>query len=143
MSMMDDSRPQGGGGVSFNTMETNQRLLIVAVNSLPQVLKIGFANTFPINIPVSVNNLGTSSIQVIGADPTRSALTFHNPGSATIIVCPSVNSVGSAMTASFTTRGGGFIIGPGETLPFSGICQTAWNAIANSGAANGLTISSV
>ena len=146
MSMMDDSRPQGGGGSmpSLSTMETNGRLMIQAVNGLQQILKVGFANTFPVSAPLAINNLGTSSIQVIGADSTRSALLFHNQnGSASVIVCPAFNANGTALAASFSLRGGGFLIQPKESFPFSGNCQMAWNAVADTGASNGLTISSV
>lgn len=148
MSMMDDSRPQGGGGIggsiSLSTMETQQRLMVQAINGLQQTLKIGFANTLPVSAPLAINNLGTSSIQVIGADSTRSALLFHNPnGSASVIVCPALNSNGTALAASFSLRGGGFLIQPKESLAFSGNCQTAWNAVADTGSSNGLTISSV
>jgi len=144
MSMMDDSRPQGGGGVNLSTMETNGRLLLQAVNGLQQTLKVGFANTFPVSATLAINNLGTSSIQVIGTDLTRSALLFHNPnGSASVIVCPALDSSGAVLSASFSSRGGGFLIQPMDSLAFSGNCQTAWNAVASTGGANGLTISSV
>ena len=141
MSMMDD---QKGGGINFQNLETQQRLMIVAINGLQQTLKIGFASTLPVSSPLAVNNLGTSSIQVIGADSTRVALLFHNPNdSVSVIVCPATDANGATLTPSFTTRGGGFIILPQDYLPVSGNCQTAWKAIAASGAANGLTISSV
>ncbi len=141
MSMQDDMR---GGGMSFQNLETNGRLLLAAVNGLTQVLKIGFASTLPVSAPLAINNLGTSSIQVIGANPARTSLLFHNPNdSVSIIVCPATNASGAALAASFATRGGGFLILPQDYLPFSGNCQTAWNAIAASGGTNGLTISSV
>ncbi len=141
MSMMDDQR---GGGVNLQNMETNGRLLLAAVNGLQQTLRIGFASTLPVSAPLAINNLGTSSIQVISADPTRTSLLFHNPnGTSAIIVCPTTDATGAVLSASFTTRGGGFLILPQDYLPLSGNCQTAWNAVAESGANNGLTISSV
>ncbi len=147
MSMADYGSPQGMGGgrdISLQGMETNGRLMIQAVNGLQQTLKVGYASTRPVSAPLAINNLGTSSIQVIGEDTTRSALLFHNPnGSASIIISPSVDSSGAALAPTFSARGGGFLMAPHDYLSFSGNCQTAWRAIADTGSANGLTISSV
>jgi hypothetical protein len=92
---------------------------------------------------VAVNNLGTGSVQVIAADQNRKTIYFHNPnvaGQVNVLVCQALDINGNALTASFSTPGGGWVILPGDTLAITGDVQGAWLATAQSGTTNGLTV---
>ena len=92
----------------------------------------------------AINTLGTSSVQVIAAAQSRKKITFHNPnvvGNINVLVCQALDASGSALTASFSAPGGGFVIFPGSELPIEGDAAAgAWLAVAQSGSNNGLTI---
>jgi hypothetical protein len=91
--------------------------------------------SFTIGTVTAVNNLGTASIQIIAADSARTYIVFHNPSNTVeLLVCQ------SPTVASFTTRGGSFLILPGDYLTLTGAVSVAWNGIAQSGANNPLTI---
>lgn len=90
----------------------------------------------PLTSPVvtAITTLGTSSLAVIGANPTRKKLTFHNPNvisNINIFVCPS-------SIPAVVAGGGSICIFPGWSVDIEGNC--GFNAIAQSGANNGLTI---
>ncbi len=113
------------------------------VTSLSHIANnMAFMSTYLNGNVSAINNVTTTSRQVLAADQSRISIVFHNPGSTTsLIVCPGLDAAGTLMTASFTTRGGGFLIEAKAYLAFSGNCQTAWNAVAETGSANPLTIS--
>lgn len=79
--------------------------------------------------------VGTSSIQVAAADLKRRGIIFANPGTVTIRIVPG-NEVAVA--------GQGIPLLPGAMLQLMGgkliNYNSAWNAIADSGSANPLTI---
>ena len=87
-----------------------------------------------------LNNVGTSFAQVIGANPSRLSIGFHNPGTITLYVGPLVTASGSANSPSSGSLGGAFILPPGTTQVFTGECQTAWGAFAVSGTTNPLSV---
>lgn len=95
------------------------------------------ARAFAIGTTTAINNLGTTSTQVLPVDSTRISVLFHNP-SDSVVVLVAPNAV-----ASFTARGGSFLILPQDSLPLAGSVQVAWNAAAQSGTTNPLTISTV
>lgn len=82
--------------------------------------------------------LGTASALAIGANPQRRGITFHNPGSIPLAVSP------GNLVAVYGA--GGIIILPGQTKTFMAKPKSrirvncSWNAIAQSGAGNPLTI---
>lgn len=89
----------------------------------------------------AVNNLGTASVQVIAANPSRMKITFHNPGTVDVLVAMAKNAAGAALAPTFSARGGGFLIyANGGEKSFDGECQLAWVAVAASGSGNPLTI---
>jgi hypothetical protein len=87
-----------------------------------------------------LNNIGTAAAQVIAANPSRRKITFHNPGTVNVYVAMLVNAQGAAFTPTLAALGGTFLIYPGNTLPFDGEVQVAWQALAASGSTNPLTI---
>lgn len=92
----------------------------------------------PVLGPIGVGyaTLGTTSAEVIGADAVRHGLIFHNPGSVIFRVTP----------ANLTPVAGvgGIPVYPQSELPILGEELTdvncAWNAVADSGANNPVTI---
>jgi hypothetical protein len=93
----------------------------------------------------AINNIGTSPISVIGSNPARQLITFHNPGAVDIIVFPTTVLSGGAsivLTPSLSALGGGFRIfanGGQLTIAAPAACQ-AWQALAASASNNPLTI---
>lgn len=100
------------------------------------------------------NNITTSPASVANAVPGRLKITFHNPGTQDIFVCPgTVQNLGSAplpasgnldqtLTASTAALGGTFrVYANGGTLVIEDNAATrAWNAFAASGTTNALTV---
>lgn len=82
--------------------------------------------------------LGTSSLLAISANPVRRGITFHNPGSVEVAVCPA--------NLSAVIGAGGIILLPGQSKTFMARPRSrvrvncGWNAIAASGSNNPLTI---
>jgi hypothetical protein len=107
------------------------------VTNLAKLVSATQRNAFVLGPVTAINNLGTTSMQVIAADTTRTSIVFHNPMSATtVLVClaPTV--------ATFTLPGGNWIVLPQDYLPLTGNVQGAWNAVAQAGNACSLTITS-
>ena len=89
------------------------------------------------------NNISTTPAQVLGANPSRQNVTFHNPGTVDIFIAPAVviNS-GSDVTLTPSTGalGGCFrIYANGGSLTLTGEVQKAWQAFAATGTTNALT----
>lgn len=82
--------------------------------------------------------LDTSPAIAIGANAQRRGITFHNPGSVVVAMCPAnlVPSIGA----------GSIILLPGQTKTFMAKPQSrirvncGWNAIASGGSSNPLTL---
>lgn len=92
----------------------------------------------------AVNNLTTTPQRVIGPNPTRNGITFHNPGQGTVVVFPEhvlIDGKSVRLTPSLTALGGGFLLPYGATL-FIGeaTAQQGFQALALAGSANPLTI---
>lgn len=91
------------------------------------------------------NALTTAPGTVAPANPSRTQIVFHNPGTVDVFVAPAtvINALGSAVALVPTTLllGGCFrIFANGGALTIAGECQTAWQAFAASGAGNPLTV---
>ena len=94
-------------------------------------------------VTTALNNVGTAGAQVISPDPQRRTITFCNPnivGNVNLMVFQMLDVNGNAVAPTFAAPGGGWTVFPGAFLTFSGDCQGAWGAIAQTGLANGLTI---
>lgn len=91
------------------------------------------------------NNISTVFTQVIAANPSRVAISFHNPGTQNLFVGPMVvlNSSGqnTANAPTNAAPGGAYVVYPAATLVMTGECQGAWGAFAAANATNPLTIS--
>jgi hypothetical protein len=98
------------------------------------------------------NNLTTTPIQVAGANPSRSKITFHNVGLAAgavdVIVFPTtvlqgIAGGGSVALAPTTAAlGGGFRIFAtgGDRVVEGAAARQAWQALSVSGSGNPLTV---
>jgi len=97
---------------------------------------------------LAVNNLGTAPVQIIGINPNRKKITFHNPGTIDFVVFPltvlqNVAGGGSiTLTPSVGALGGGFRVfsNGGEIAREGQACKQAWQALSVSGSGNPLTI---
>lgn len=89
-----------------------------------------------------VSNVSTTASVVIGANPQRKKLVFHNPGTINIYVAPSIDANGAALALATNNLGGSFLIfADGGTLSLdAGEIQGAWQAISASAADNPLTV---
>ena len=90
------------------------------------------------------NNLTTAPQQVVGQNPSRQKITFHNPGTVDLFVAPAtVQNSGSDVALAPTTAALGGCIriyANGGTLSITGECQKPWQAFAASGSGNPLTV---
>jgi hypothetical protein len=85
---------------------------------------------------------------VIGANPSRKAITFHNPGAVDIVVFPTAVLQGVAgggsitLTPTFNLLGGGFrIFANGGQITLTGaVAKQSWQALSVTGSTNPLTI---
>ena len=85
---------------------------------------------------IQTSTLGTSSVQIIAANPNRRGILFHNPGPNTVAVCPSnLNAIIGA---------GSMVILPGDEKRIMATgrirVNCAWKAIASTGSSNYLTV---
>lgn len=98
------------------------------------------------------NNItNANNVTVAQANPTRTQITFHNPGPNDIFISPVQiqNTLGTAPTQptnkAFTPTtaalGGTFrLYGNGATMIITGECQGAWQALASASTTNPLTV---
>lgn len=92
------------------------------------------------------NHISTAAAQVVGANASRTKVTFHNPGTIDLFIAPVLNNNGAsggaiAFTPTTATLGGCFLVfANGGTLVVDGECQGAWQAFARSGTDNPLTV---
>lgn len=95
----------------------------------------------------AVNTIGTTAIQVIGQNASRTKLTFHNPGAVDIIVFPVVVWIAGVVTSllpgGVLSLGGGYRVyaNGGDRVISDQSVFFAWLAQAASGSNNPLTIS--
>jgi hypothetical protein len=91
---------------------------------------------------VPFNNISTAPQVVIANNPMRAKITFHNPGSVDIMVAPTTQANGQALTVSPTLLGGCYrVYANGGDRVVEGECQTAWQAFSVTGSNNSLTVS--
>lgn len=113
------------------------RAIILAFVGFMALAAPAHAQSMPFDWPATV---GTSSAQVIGANPQRRRIEFYNPNQTAIVaVCPVVARTSGSPAITCTVNGAGSI----SLLPYTGIrldgvggnpqVPSAWNAIANSG----------
>lgn len=91
------------------------------------------------------NNVGTGAASVAPINPSRTQITFHNPGTVDIFVAPAnalnVSGVQSVLSPTTGALGGCFrVFANGGTLVVTGECQGAWQAFSASAANNALTV---
>lgn len=89
------------------------------------------------------NTVGTTGAQVIALDTSRNSITFANPnltGQVSLLVYQMKDATGAALAPTFAAPGGGWPLLPGAILTFTGDVQGAWGAVAQSGAANGVSV---
>jgi hypothetical protein len=80
--------------------------------------------------PVSVTN---ASAQCLGKGFGRVSLSFHNPGTVDVYVCPAFQANGAALTAS-AGAAGMILVMAGNTQEIDNPGNGAWNCIAASSA---------
>jgi hypothetical protein len=120
----------GDGGASLATLKG-------IAQTIGQLVPASQRDGFTLGNVIAVNNIGTSSVQVLAApSPAITWIVFHNP-SNTVELLVQLASLGAP---SFSARGGAFLLLPGDFLPLSGAVSFAWNGIAQSGSNNPLTI---
>jgi hypothetical protein len=108
-----------------------KRLLVVVALLLPAA---AFAQTPPYAYPITV---GTSQVQVLGADNARRRLVFQNPNAkTTVAVCPAISRVNSAAITCAVNGAGSITILPYASFTIDGVGQNGalpspWNAIAS------------
>lgn len=94
--------------------------------------------TSPVSTPI--NSLSTTASVVIAASTTRHGLMFHNPGTASVYVYPTLAST----APTTTTVGGSFLILPGGTLEFPPALypnvNCGWSAFSGTGSSQALTV---
>lgn len=92
----------------------------------------------------AINNISTTPIQVIGDNPARQSIVFHNPGAVDIFIAPVysiVNGSDALLTPSTGALGGCYrVYANGGTLTITGECQKAWQGFSASGSNNPLTV---
>lgn len=93
----------------------------------------------------AVNSLGTSPTNpVIGANPSRTSITFHAPGANDIYVAPTQvlsGGISVNLTPSLASLGGCYHIFAGATLVIAApTAGQAWQAFAAAGSNQPLTI---
>lgn len=87
-----------------------------------------------------LNNLSASPIVAVAANPQRASITFHNPGTLTVYVYPSITAVGQVNSPNLSSLGGTFQLLPGATMTLTGEIQGAWQAFSASGSNQPLTV---
>jgi hypothetical protein len=94
------------------------------------------------------NAISTVVAPLVGANPSRKAITFHNPGTVDIVVFPTtvlqgIAGGGSIALAPTTAAlGGGFrIFANGGQITLTGaVAKQAWQALSVTASGNPLTV---
>lgn len=79
-----------------------------------------------------INTLNTTPASVVGINPSRMSITFHNPGTVDVYVYMLVTATGAAAAPSLSSLGGCFKVFAGGLLVITGECQGAWGAFSAS-----------
>jgi hypothetical protein len=87
-----------------------------------------------------INTVGATFTQVIGQNPSRATISFHNPGTVNLLVGPMMTATGAPNTPTAAAPGGAYLLYPGGVIQLDGECQNAYGALAASGGGNPLTI---
>jgi hypothetical protein len=74
--------------------------------------------------------LGTSAAPVIGINPERQQIVFHNPGTVSVYVAPTTTATGAPLLPTLSALAGTFQIPSGGTLVLMGEMQCAWQGFA-------------
>lgn len=87
----------------------------------------------------------TSNTLIAPASPSRTQITFVNPGASVTLYVSMVtqlsqSGIASPLSPTVSALGGALPVFPGAFVVISGECQTAWQALAASGGANPLTV---
>jgi len=73
------------------------------------------------------NNLGTTPQQLVGGNPQRVSITFHNPGQVDVMIYPGADFQGNPLNPSSVALGGCFRIpSVNGYLVITGECQQSW-----------------
>lgn len=92
----------------------------------------------------AINNLSTSVVPVIGANPSRTSITFHAPGGIDIYVAPTQvlsGGVSVNLVPALASLGGCYHVFAGADRTIDGpAAAQAWQAFAASGSSQPLTI---
>jgi hypothetical protein len=101
------------------------------------------------NSTISAFNAITNTVApLVGANPSRSKITFHNPGTIDIVVFPTTVLQGLAgggsvaLAPTTAALGGGFrIFANGGQIQLTGnAAKQAWQALSVTGSGNPLTV---
>jgi hypothetical protein len=71
-------------------------------------------------------SLGTSAAPVIGVNPERQTIMFHNPGTSAAYIAPTTTATGAPLVPTLSALAGTFQIPAGGTLVLTGEMQIAW-----------------
>lgn len=119
-----------------STLQNIVRQLSAWVSSINNAFPPLTASTSPVSTGVAISTTATT---VIGTSSLRHGIIFHNPGTATLYVFPSLTT-----TVTTTALGGSFTIFPGGTLELPpslyANVNCAWSAFATTGSNQPLTI---
>ncbi len=93
---------------------------------------------------LAYNDISSTPTQVLGQDPQRKRVTFHNPGTLDIFIAPAfIQTSGTDVpfVPSPSALGGCFrVFANGGTLVIEGECQKPWQAFSATGTTNPLTV---
>ena len=144
--------PVSGGSVAFviaglRREEDDEVTAIATIDDINSTLQniarnLGGSQVSTTSSPVStpVNNLSTTAISVISTSFLRQGIIFHNPGTASVYVYPTLAST----APTTTTVGGSFLILPGGTLAFPSSLypniNCGWSAFSGTGSSQALTV---
>jgi hypothetical protein len=115
---------------------------------MPIITGVGSPGTLSIasggNV-LAFNNINTTTpTPIVGVDPARTKITFHNPGIIDIFVAPASVSTGAQdvpFVPTIASPGGCFVVyANGGTLVIDGECQKGWQALSRTGSAQPLTV---
>jgi hypothetical protein len=74
--------------------------------------------------------LSTTTAPVIGINPERQTIMFHNPGTSTAYIAPTATATGAALVPTLSALAGCFSIPAGATLVLQGEMQCSWQGFA-------------
>jgi hypothetical protein len=116
----------------FNALQALTQSLNAATTAVPRT----GGNFTP------VNNLSSAGfVQIIPSNPKRNNISFHNPGTATVIVAPlTVGSSQGTFKPTSTQLGGTFEVLPADWVTLTGLVQQGFQAMATAGSSQPFTV---